>query len=148
MTQLFLIASEYREALARMEESDLPAECIADTLEGMQGELIDKLRAVIAYAQTMDAEASMYAARAKELAEHAKARANRAESLRNYALSAMLACNIPEAATADFVAKPVQNPPSVVIDDEALIPAQFMVTPPPPAARPDKKAIRSRLARP
>lgn len=37
------------------------------------------------------------------------------------------------------------NPPSVEIIDEAVIPAEFLVTPPPPAARPDKKAIKEAI---
>ena len=38
-----------------------------------------------------------------------------------------------------------KNPDSVEILDEKLIPEQFMVTPPAPAARPDKAAIKAAL---
>src|SRR3990167_5100387 len=38
-----------------------------------------------------------------------------------------------------------KNPDSCEITDETQIPARFMVTPPPPAARPDKVAIKEAL---
>lgn len=39
-----------------------------------------------------------------------------------------------------------KNPPAVIIDDAAAIPAEYMRTPPPPAAVPDKVAIKRALA--
>ena len=38
-----------------------------------------------------------------------------------------------------------RNPPSVRIEDAAAIPAQFLRQPPPPAAQPDKTAIRAAI---
>ena len=38
-----------------------------------------------------------------------------------------------------------KNPPSVVIEDEILIPAELMVTPDPPPKRPNKVAIGAKL---
>lgn len=141
MTALYEISAQYLEAMAGLADLDLPPECVADTLEGLQGELTDKLRAVIAYAQTLQAEADMVAKRADELAARAKATSNRADSLRTYALNAMVACGIAEVKTADFVAKWKENPPSVVVDDDNQIPATFMRQPETPPPAPDKKAI-------
>lgn len=49
MTALYEIAADYRADLAALADLDLDPQTVADTLEGMQGDLQAKLRAVIAY---------------------------------------------------------------------------------------------------
>jgi len=77
---------------------------------------------------------------------------NRAARLREYALDTMRACSV--GTSKDAVGQPDlkfrvrANPPAVVIDDEASIPAEFLYTPDPPPMplpRPDKKAIGAAL---
>jgi hypothetical protein len=145
MTALFHIAAQYRSDLAVLADLDLDAQTAADTLESMQGELQDKLRAVIAYSLELDVLATGASDAAKRMAERAKGLQSRVDWLRGYALSAMQATGLPEVFTDEWHAKPAKKPPSVNITDAALIPAAYMRTPEPPLPVPDKKALADAL---
>lgn len=141
MTSLYNIAAEFRQQLAALADLDMPPEAVADTVEGMSGELEQKLRAVIAYSLELDIQAAGAAEAAKRMADRAKSLQGRVDWLRSYALQAMQGTGIAEVATDEFAAKVAKKPASVNITDAALIPAAFMRTPEPPPAAPDKKAI-------
>ena len=145
MTSLYNIAAQYRADLDRLADLDLDPQTVADTLEGMQGELRDKLRAVIAYSLDLDVLATGTEEAAKRLADLAKARRARVQALRDYALATMQGCGISEVATDEFGAKLAKKPPSVQILDASAIPAAYMRTPEPPPPAPDKAAISAAL---
>lgn len=141
---LYAIAQQYRadlDALADLEGLD--AQTIADTLEAMQGELQDKLRAVIAYALHKRAEGDAQAAAAKRMADRAKATHGTADGLLDYALQAMQATGIAEVSTDEFSAKVAKKPPAVVIADGAELPAEFLRTK--TVTEPDKSALKAAL---
>lgn len=139
--KLYEAVSEYRQQLDALAELDLDADTLRDTLEGMQGDVEQKLRAVIAYSLELDILASGAAEAAKRMTERAKGLEKRVEWLRGYALQAMQATGLGEVATDEFAAKIAKKPASVQITDAALIPPQYMRTPEPPPPAPDKKAI-------
>lgn len=141
MTSLYHIAAEFRQQLAALADLDMPPEAVADTVEGMAGEVEDKLRAVIAYSLELDVLATGAADAAKRMADRAKSLQGRVDWLRTYALQAMQGTGIAEVCTDEFAAKVAKKPASVNITDPALIPASYMRTPEPPAPAPDKKAI-------
>ena len=145
MTTLYTIAQEYQAGLSALADLDLDPQTVADTLEGMQGELQDKLRAVIAYALSMQAEADAQKAAAQRMAERARATAGRADGLLEYARTAMQSTGLPEVSTDEWAAKLAKKPPSVNITDLSAIPAAYMRQPEPPPAAPDKKAIGDAL---
>ena len=72
MTALFTIVESYRADLDALNAMDIDAATYADTLDGMQGELQDKLRAVIAYSLDLEIEATGAAAASKRMKERAK----------------------------------------------------------------------------
>lgn len=141
MPTLYTIASQYQADLAALADLDLDPQTVADTLEGMQGELQDKLRAVIAYALSMQSEAEAQKAAAQRMADRAKATAARADGLLDYARTMMQATGLGEVATDEWAAKLAKKPPSVNIIDPSLIPAAYLRQPEPPPPAPDKKAI-------
>lgn len=145
MPSLYTIASAYQADLATLADLDLDPQTVADTLEGMQGELHDKLRAVIAYALGMSADAEAQAAAAKRMNDRAKSTAARAEALLDYARTAMQTTGVAEVATDEWAAKLAKKPPSVNITDMSAIPPAYMRQPEPPPAAPDKKAIGDAL---
>lgn len=85
MTKLYELLDEYRADVARLQELDLPPEAVLDTIDGMQGELVDKIKAVVIVAMELDAEAASRKQHATRMSDSAKALANRAEGLRSYA---------------------------------------------------------------
>ena len=143
---LYQIAAQYRadlDALAELEGIDPVT--VADTVESLQGDLQDKLRAVIAYSLNLQAQAEAQAAAAKRMAERAKATGARADALLDYARQAMQDTGIAEVATDEWGAKLAKKPPSVEVADQAALPAEFLRVPEPPAPAPDKAKIAAAL---
>ena len=71
--KLYECVAEYRAQLDALAELTLDATTYADTLESMDGDLKDKLRAVIAYSLDLEIEATGAAAASKRMKERAKA---------------------------------------------------------------------------
>jgi hypothetical protein len=145
MSTLYQISDEYRAALAQVADLDLPPEVVADTVEGLQGAVTDKLAAVIAYSLELDILATGAADAAKRMQERAKALNSRVDGLRAYALRTMQLTGIGGVETDEFAAKPAKRPPSVNITDRDAIPPAYLRQPEPPAPEPDKKAIAEAL---
>ena len=126
---LFEIASEHKQLEAKLRDLGLDEQTIADTLESEEGDLVDKLAAVMAVAVSMEAEARMVDS---EVVQRAQRRVeqlcNRAARLREYALDAMVGCNKLEVSQPDLRFRVRENPPSCVIDDEALVPELYKTT--------------------
>jgi Siphovirus Gp157 len=142
---LYSITQEYRQQLAALADLDMPPEVVADTVEGMQGDLENKLRAVIAFSLNLRAEAAAQKTAAQQMAERFKATESRVDGLLAYALKAMQDTGIGEVSTDEFAAKVAKNPASVNVIDAALIPAAYLRTPEPPAPAPDKVAIAAAM---
>jgi len=123
---LYEIASEFRQTEARLRDLDLDEQTIADTLEGQEGDLVDKLAAVVAVALSMEAEAaqvdSYVVQRAQRRVESLHKRAAR---LREYALDAMVGCNRLEVVQPDLRFRVRNNPASCVIDDADKVPELY-----------------------
>ena len=143
MTALYQIVSEYRQQLDALAELDIDAQTYADTLDGMQGELQDKLRAVIAYSIDLEIEATGAAAASKRMKERAESIENRVKWLREYALTAMEATGVAEVSTDEWAAKVAKKPPSVVIAEGAELPAEYIRTT--VKTEPDKAALKAAL---
>lgn len=142
---LYQIASELAQTAAKLAELDLDEQTIADTLEGELAPFEAKANAVACVAANLDAEASAYAEHAKKSGERAKALSGRADHLRGYLLANMQTAGVSEIKYPGMVLKLQNNPPSVEVLDERQIPTEFMRTPAPPPAAPDKKAIAEAL---
>lgn len=143
MTSLYNIAAEFRQQLAALSDLDMPPEAVADTVEGMSGELESKLRAVIAYSLELDVLAAGASDAAKRMSDRAKTLASRVDWLRNYALQAMQGTGIGEVSTDEFAAKVAKKPASVQIHEEAAIPIEFLRVK--TVSEPDKPAIKKFL---
>ena len=143
MTSLYAIAAQYRADLAVLADLDIDPQTAADTLEGMQGELTDKLRAVIAYSLELDILADGASAAAKRMQDRAKILNSRVEWLRAYALNTMQATGINEVSSDEFAAKLAKKPASVVISNESIIPVEWFRVK--TISEPDKTAMRKAI---
>lgn len=144
---LFELAAEYRQQAAQLADLDLDDATLADTLESIQWPIEQKARAVAAVIGNMDAAADMVKAFAKRKADEAKSMQARADRLRTYLLTNMLACEISEIKANDgtLTLKVKQNPPSVIITDPGKIPCNLYIYPVAPEPFPDKNAIGDAL---
>lgn len=143
MQPLYQIAEQYRAALTDLENLDLPAEAIADTLEGMKGELEVKAVNVAAFIGNIEAMAAARLEAAKAMQQRAKAEKARADSLRDYLRHNMEASGISSIDCPEYSLKIKQCPPAVVIDSEATLPDEFML--PPKSPEPDKTKLKAAL---
>lgn len=124
--RLYQIADDFLnvlEALAELE--DLPPEAIADTLEGLSGTFQDKAANVAAYIRTLDAEAAAIADARKAMERRQSALERHANRLRDYLKGQMERTGIPRVKNSWVNVRIQPNPPSVVIEDETMLPERF-----------------------
>lgn len=144
MTSLFLIVQEYREAADKLANLDLPPEVIADTLDGMSGEIEAKAQSVAHVVRSLQAQAQA----CREWAADAKARADamdkRAEYLTQSVADAMRACGISKIS-GPGVALSFRTSTAVDIFEPGMLPSQFLRYPEAPPPAPDKRAIGEAL---
>lgn len=141
MSALYELAAEYREAHKRMEADGFDAQTIADTLDGIAGDLEEKAISVAKFARNLEAEADAISEAIKAMQARASATALRAAGLRKYLMDAMIASGIRKVSCPYFVVSVRDTPEAVVIDDESAIPERFLVQPEAPQPRPDKRTI-------
>lgn len=126
--RLYEIADNYLAALNDLAElEELPPEAIADTLEGLQGEFEDKALNVARYIRNLEAEASAIEDAKKRMETRARATSKQAARLKAY-LKAELERTGLKIKAPDLALRIQKNPPSVMIEDQAKIPAQFKAT--------------------
>lgn len=147
--RLYEVADDFIKAVAELTERDnLPADVIADTLEAVHGELVVKATNVAGFVRNVEIEAENLAARAKEMAARAKRATTLADGMKAYLAAHLLRCDVKEVKHEGMRIALVKNPPSVMIENEALVPEEFKRVPPPapvPPAAPDKTAIAAAL---
>lgn len=144
MTALYVIANEYREAAMALADLDLDAQTVADTLEGLSGELEVKAQNVAFFVRNLEVTAAAIKQHETEQAARRKAIENRAESLRAYLFRCMEATGIEKIETP-AIKLSFRKSSAVAIDGVDLIPAEYMRVPEPPPPAPDKKAIADAL---
>lgn len=60
MTKLYELTADYNNLLSMVESGDFSEDEVADTLEGIQGEIDDKLQATVCVIREMEAEAKKF----------------------------------------------------------------------------------------
>lgn len=142
---LYQIADEYRAVAERLADLEMDEQTIADTLEGISGPLEEKATAVAAFARNLESSAEAIKSAETEMAKRRKAIEARASRIRFYLQTQMQRTGISRIESPWFKLALRDNPPFVAIDNEDLIPEQFMRSAPPPPAAPDKATIAAVL---
>jgi len=123
--ELYKISNQYQEALAKLSDFDLPDEVVADTLEGLKGELVDKGKNVAAYIRNLEADVYCIKEAAKRMVDRSAVIQRRADYLKNILLQTMRDNEITEISCPWFVIKPKKNPPSVNILDANMLSKKY-----------------------
>lgn len=142
---LYVLANEYQTAAQKLADLDVPAEVVADTLEGMAGTVEEKSVNVAMFIRNLESSADQMKAVEAEMAKRRKAVENRAASVRRYLFDNMLRCGITKIESPYFNLAIRDNPEAVVIDNAGDLPAEYMVQPETPPPSPDKKAIKDAI---
>ena len=132
---LYQLTHQLRELNELADSDDFPVETLRDTLDAVEGEIEVKAR-------NIEATAHMIREAAKAMLTRAERLEKRSESIKAYLLYNCQASGISRIECPEFVISVRKNPPSVVIDDEAAIPPEYIVQPPAPPPRPDREAIK------
>lgn len=146
---LYEIANDYRNALAMMDESDLSdaasSEAISNALEQVGGEFRDKALSVVRVITNHQSDVDAIDAEIARLNARKTSMLGRRKWLESYLLHNMQMTGISVIKCPAFTIKLRENNPSVVVADDAEIPAEFIRTTPPPKPAPDKVAIKKAL---
>jgi hypothetical protein len=142
---LFQIAGEYREAADKLAELDLDPQTMADTLESLGGDLEEKSKNTAFVVRNLEAAADQIDAAVEEMGRRAAAIRKNAERVREYLMSNMIFAGVQKLETPYFVITVRDNPPKVVVTDEAKIPGSYFTKVPPPPPKLDKKAVAAAL---
>ena len=144
MQPLFQLAAEYRAVSDKLHDLDMDEQTIADTLEGISGDLQEKSVNVAKYFRNMEADADKIEEAAKAMMDRARAIRKRSASLKQYLHTNMERAGITKIESPWFVLSIKTNPASVKIDDESLIPDDYMREIP-AKFEADKKLIKSAM---
>lgn len=122
---------------------ELTPEMIADTLEGLEGALGDKLDATYVFVRNLEGQAKTCDEEAKRLADRKRSFENRAKSIKQYVLSCLLAADMNTLKTPYNTFTARKSVASVVIDNEDLLPSELVTVQ--TIVAPDKKAIKEAI---
>ena len=103
---LYKISKRYEQALIEFEDTELPDDVVADTLEALEGELVDKGKNVAAFIKNMEADVNAIKEAAKAMRERATAMERRTNHLKMLLLNTMQKHEIHEISCPWFVIKP------------------------------------------
>jgi len=125
MLKLYEYTDQYLQLMNDLQDTDLPDDVIADTIEGLKGEIKLKGKDLGSFILNMDANVAML----KELEAKTKnkrlAMEKRNAWLKSYMLTNMQATEITEISCDYFTIKPCKNPPAVWFTNEDLIPGKY-----------------------
>ena len=127
MSALYELTNQHQSALAALSDSDLPADVIADTLEGLEGEVTLKCESVAMWRENQLIIAKAKKEAAKKLVAQANAIEAKAASLMEYLDFNMRKSGINEIACEYFTLAYRKNPPSLNVLDAGKIPNEYIV---------------------
>lgn len=142
---LYELTSSRLALQSKLQDMNFDEQTIQDTLEGESTELQAKIEDYGFVIRNMEAFSDAIKAEEKRLSDRRKAQEAKVERIKAWLLENMQACNIQKIECPAFTIAVRTNPPKVVIDHEGDIPEQFMVTPEPPPAAPDKELIATAI---
>lgn len=138
---LYALSDKLLIAQEQLAASEFDEQTIRDTLEGLEGEVAQKMEQCLSVYRNLDALTEQIKMAEVDMAARRKTIENRAEWLREYVKEQMERTGISKIECPYFVAKIAKNPPRVVVDSLAEIPKGFLHYPPPPEPSVDRKAV-------
>lgn len=135
--KLFELTSQYQRVLAMVdEEADM--DVIRDTLESIEGLITDKAESIAKLIKSIDADIEAIQAEEKRLYDRRKALENRRNSIKEYLETQLISAGIDKVKGTLFTISIQNNPPSVNIQDDAIVPEKYYIPQPPKL---DKRAL-------
>ena len=117
---------ELTDSYLAVQDLDVPAEAIADTLEALEGDIEDKAERLLAVVTNMGSDVDAIDAEIKRLQARKRAITNRQDSLRDYLRHNMQASGIHKISCPLFTITLTKPRPVAIVDDESLLPDRLV----------------------
>lgn len=130
MTTLYTLSSQMIALQKMMEDDESPmdSETLAATLDGLNGDIEAKATSLLGYVSNLSADVDAIDMEIKRLNARTKTIKNRQDSLREYLRLNMEAGGIDKITCPLFTITLRKAAKSVHIDDQSLIPAEYLKT--------------------
>ena len=142
MSTLYQLADAYQELLSMALDPDVDPEALADTMEGLEGEIEAKADGYAKVMRELRAVADARKAEAKRLTDGAKSIEANIDRMKSTLESAMRLTGKTKFKTSFFNFCIQKNPPALKIDRPEDIPAEYLI---PQEPKVDSAAIKKEL---
>ena len=144
---LYELTQQQLELKQQLMEMNLDQQTIADTIEGSSLEISKKIENYGIVLRDRESFVDAIYKEIERLTERMNAEKKRIERTKNWLLSSMVTLEIKQIECPLFTIAVQDNPPSVDVYNDKLIPAEYMRVPEPepPVPAPDKRLILSDL---
>ena len=142
---LYELVAERLALQNKLESLNFDIETIEDTLEGESTALQAKIENYGFVIRNMESFSDVMKAEEKRMSERRKAHETKVTRIKDWLKENMESCGISKIDCPAFTIALQKNPPSVVIDDESLIPEGYKRIPEPPPLTPNKIMIATAI---
>lgn len=136
--KLYDLTQQYQQIKDLIDEHETDSPALIDTLESIDGAIEDKLENIAKLIRTLEAESEAFKKEELRFQTKRKVRENNTKRLKAYAQEALEATGKRKIEGGTFTLALQKNPPSVLISDDKLIPAHYLIEQEPTI---DKKSI-------
>jgi hypothetical protein len=144
---LFEVTAEYNHALNDLydleQSGEIDSQTFLDTMQSLEGGLVDKAKKVGAYIRNTKAMAQQIKEAEYDMAKRRKSLENHAKGLEDYLLNNMVESGISEINSPWFDLKIKKTPASIKIAENTKLPEEFLIVRTTEA--PDKTALKAAL---
>ncbi|WP_340615177.1 siphovirus Gp157 family protein [Xenorhabdus thailandensis] len=145
MTTAIALAADYDQLQKLIAAGEFSPEAIADTLEGLEGELGDKLDTIMIHVRNLEGQTRTLDDEARRLTERKKSFESQVKHLKKYVLDCLLKAELNSLRTTKNTFSARQGIARVIIDNEMLLPDELVDVQ--TITAPDKKAIKAAIER-
>lgn len=138
--KLYELTENYLQLLEMAEEMD--PELIRDTLESIEESIAEKAENTAKLIKSLEADVKAIKEEEKRLADRRKALEKKIENIKEYLQDQLELAGIDKVKRPTITVSIQNNPPSVRIVNEEIIPSSYMIPQPPKL---DKKSILEKL---
>lgn len=145
MSTLYELTAQRLELQTKLESLNLDEVTVADTLEGDSTEIAAKIEDYGFVIRNLESFVGAIKEEENRLADRRKANEKKLAHIKDWLLSNMVACGISKIECPVFSVTVRSNPGSVIIDNDKLIPDEYMTVPELPVPVPNKKLIAAAI---
>lgn len=142
MATLYELTGDYLQLMEMLYDDEADPQAVADTMEGIGGEIEDKADGYAKIIRQLTADADTLKTEIARMTERKKALEEKAEKLKSTLKVAMETTGKTKFKTACFSFSIANNPVAVVLDDPKRVPWQYLT---PQEPKIDKTAIKKAM---